>query len=453
MRPETDSLLDTIAALATPAGRSALAVVRLSGGETRRILAAVAGREKPFSPRRATLVTLRDVSGDALDRGLVTFFPAPGSYTGEDVAEFSVHGSPAVAGRLLAALLAAGARLARPGEFTQRAFHHGKMDLLRAEAVSDLIEARTGAGARLSARRLSGALSARLSGVREDLFSAAARLSATIDFSEDVGEAVAPAVLAELSSAADSLAALSATYETGRLLSAGCRVAILGRPNAGKSTLFNALAGSARAIVTEVPGTTRDTLEAIVDVKGIPVAIVDTAGLRQTEDLVESIGVERARREGETADSILYVFDASEGWIEEDRAAAASFDGVPVAIVANKMDRLGDSSLTGPPGATLLCGLAPDAGERLSALLAMRLAAGVETETASEVLGSLRQRELVDRARQGAAAALKALQEGVSPEYAATHLHAALDALADVFGETTSEDVLQRIFSTFCIGK
>lgn len=453
MRPETDFLLDTIAALATPAGRSALAVVRLSGSETRRILAAVAGREKPFSPRRATLVTLRDDSGEALDHGLVTFFPAPGSYTGEDVAELSVHGSPAVAGRLLAALLSAGARLARPGEFTERAFHHGKMDLLRAEAVSDLIEARTGAAARLSARRLSGALSARLAGVREDLISAAARLSATIDFSEDVGEAVAPAVLAELASAVDSLAALSATYETGRLLSAGCRVAILGRPNAGKSTLFNALAGSARAIVTEVPGTTRDTLEAVVDVKGIPVAIVDTAGLHQTEDLVERIGVERARREGETADSILYVFDASEGWSEEDSAAVASFDGVPVAIVANKMDRLGGSSLTTPFGATPLWGLAPDAGKRLSALLAARLAAGVETETASEVLGSLRQRELVDRSRQGAEAALTALQEGVSPEYAATHLHAALDALADVFGETTSEEVLRRIFSTFCIGK
>jgi tRNA modification GTPase len=453
MRPETDFLLDTIAALATPAGRSALAVVRLSGRETRRILAAVAGREKPFSPRRATLVTLRDDSGEALDRGLVTFFPEPGSYTGEDVAELSVHGSPAVAGRLLAALLCAGARLARPGEFTERAFHHGKMDLLRAEAVSDLIEARTGAAVRLSARRLSGALSARLSGVREDLLSAAARLSATIDFSEDVGEAVAPAVLAELASAVDRLAALGATYETGRLLSAGCRVAILGRPNAGKSTLFNALAGSARAIVTEVPGTTRDTLEAIVDVKGIPVAIVDTAGLRQTEDLVERIGVERARREGETADAILYVFDASQGWGEEDRAAVASFDGAPVAIVANKMDRMGSSSLTGPPGAMPLCGLAPDAGERLSALLAARLAAGVETETASEVLGSLRQRELVDRSRQGAEAALTALQEGVSPEYAVTHLHTALDALADVFGETTSEDVLQRIFSTFCIGK
>lgn len=453
MRPSTDFLLDTIAAQATPAGRSALALLRLSGPETGRILAAVTGMEKPFAPRRATLVTFRADSGEVLDRGLLTFFPAPGSYTGEDVGELSVHGSPAVAARLLKALLCAGARLARPGEFTERAFHHGKMDLLRAEAVSDLIEARTGAAARASARRLEGALSARLSAVREDLLTAAARLCAAVDFSEDVGEAVPPAVLAQLSCALETLSRLSATYETGRLLSAGCRVAILGRPNAGKSTLFNALAGSARAIVTDVPGTTRDTLEAGVDVKGIPVAIVDTAGLRETEDIVERIGVARARREGETADAILYVFDAAEGWTEQDAAALASFDGAPVAVVANKIDRLGSAPFSGPPGATALCGLAPEAGETLSGLLAARLAAGLETESASEVLGSLRQRELVDRAREGAAGALTALEEGVSPEYAATHLHAALDALSDVFGETTSEHVLQRIFSTFCIGK
>ena len=201
MRPASDSLLDTIAALATPAGRSALAVLRLSGPATDRIIRAVTGRAKPLAPRRATLVALRDRAGEALDRGLVTFFPAPASYTGEDVAELSIHGSPAVAGRLLETLLAAGARSARPGEFTERAFHHGKMDLLRAEAVADLIEARTEAAARASERRLAGALSERLSAVREDLLSAAARLSAAIDFSEDVGEGVPSSLLEQISSA------------------------------------------------------------------------------------------------------------------------------------------------------------------------------------------------------------------------------------------------------------
>ncbi len=458
MLPYSESFLDTIAALATPPGRSALALVRLSGTETLRILAAVApDLRRPLTPRRAHLAALRDASGEILDRGLVTFFSAPASYTGEDVAEFSIHGSPVVAQRLLMALVGAGARLARPGEFTERAFHFGKVDLVEAEAIRDLIEARTEAAARLSVKRLEGALSARLSAVREDLLATAAHLTATIDFSEDVGEAVHPSVAARLSSAVAALSALAQTYETGRLLTAGCRVAILGRPNVGKSTLFNALLGSARAIVTEIPGTTRDTLEAAVDVCGIPVEIVDTAGLRETEDSVEKIGVERARREGEKADAILYVFDISQGFQEEDRAAVAAFNGTPVMVVANKTDRLPAAGETAnpsfPSAATPLCGLLPDAGEKLHALLSRTVASDLQTEVTSEVLGSLRQRDLVLRCRDAAAQALCALKEGVSPEYAATHVHAALDAVADLCGETTSEDVLQRIFSTFCIGK
>jgi len=314
MRPRTDSLLDTIAALATPAGRSALAVVRVSGRRTQEILSAVApGLPESLIARHPYLASLADVSGDALDRGLVTFFAAPASATGEDVAEFSVHGSPIVIGRLLKALVCAGARLARPGEFTERAFLLGKVDLLEAQAVSDLIEARTETAARFSARRLEGRLSRRLTRLREDLLSAAAGLAATIDFAEDVGESLEQETLRLLSSAADDLTRLSASYETGRLLWAGCRVAILGRPNAGKSTLFNALVGSARAIVTDVPGTTRDTLEGAIDVAGIPIELVDTAGLRETEDPVEKIGVARAREAGRGSDAVLYVIDAGQG--------------------------------------------------------------------------------------------------------------------------------------------
>ncbi len=225
-----------------------------------------------------------------------------------------MHGSPAVAERLIAAALAAGARAARPGEFTERAFRAGKMDLVRAEAVNELIQSRTEAAARVSAGRLEGALSARLAQVREDLLSAAAGLAAAIDFSEDAGEAVDPSVPARLASARDALDRLAASYRTGRLLASGCRVAILGRPNAGKSTLFNALSGSARAIVTEIPGTTRDALESLVDIGGVPVTLVDTAGLRESTDVVERIGVERAREEGEKADAVLYVYDASVGF-------------------------------------------------------------------------------------------------------------------------------------------
>jgi tRNA modification GTPase len=475
MGAPSDHLLDTIAALATPLGRSAIAIVRLSGDRTREILARVAPElPEPIEPRRPYLVSLCDLEGEAIDRGLATLFAAPASYTGEDVAELSVHGSPIVVERLLRLLAAAGARAARPGEFTERAFRSGKLDLVEAEAIRDLIESRTEAAARVSSARLQGGLSSRLGRAREDLLAAAASLAATIDFAEDVGEDVDPSVPERLAAAGDCFARLAASWDTGRLLSSGCRVAILGRPNAGKSTLFNALLGTERAIVTEVPGTTRDTLHATLDVQGIPVELVDTAGLRDTDDRIERIGVERARDEGQRAAAILYVFDAAAGWIEEDRAAVEELDGKPVAFVANKIDLLGvcPSNLSGgpcgppnprdgspartangPPRALALRGLASDAGAKLRALLEQTIASDVTSDSASEVLGSVRQRDLVERARRATDEALGALGRGVSPEYAATHVDSALAALADVFGETTSEDVLERIFSTFCIGK
>jgi tRNA modification GTPase len=449
------SLDDTIAALATAPGRAALAVLRISGRETRRLLGVVApSLSSSFEARRASLADLVDAAGEPIDRGLVTVFVSPHSYTGEDAAEISVHGAPRVVDRLLKALTAAGARLARPGEFTQRALYNGKMDLIEAESVRELIEARTERASQVSARRLAGALSARLCGVREALLNAAASLTATIDFSEDVGEAVDPAVGRDLLRAAEALAVLSASYETGRLLSSGCRVAILGRPNAGKSTLFNALVGSPRAIVTEIPGTTRDALDATLDVKGIPVTVVDTAGLRPTEDPVEVIGVARAREEAEKADAVLYVLDAAAGVTEDDRAALTGFAGgkKPILLVANKIDRV-PSGACWPEAAAPLCGIASDAAEKLHALLAHRLMESVALDACDEVLGNARQRDLVERARQAAADAAAAISRGDSPEYAATHVDAALAALADVFGETTAEDVLNRIFSTFCIGK
>ena len=456
MRGQTDSWQETIVALATPPGRSAIAVVRLSGPATRSALARVApGLREPIDPRRATLATITDETGDAIDQGLITLFPAPASYTGEDCAEISVHGSPAVVARLLAALNRCGARLARPGEFTERAFLRGKLDLPRAEAVIDLIEARTVAAARRSFHRIEGGLSRRLQGTREDLLTAAAQLDAAIDFSEDVGDAALGEAARRLRTAIDDLERLAATHETGRLLRAGCRAVILGRPNAGKSTLFNALVGSARAIVTEIPGTTRDTLEAGIDVEGIPVTLVDTAGLRETKDVVERLGVERARQEGSIADVVLYVLEAAAGMTDEDHKAIASAGARRVLRVANKIDRATaeQTAAAEDAGAMAICGLAPDAGEKLRGPLAREITAGLDMKASDEVLASLRQRDLVERSRAAAAEGLATLSRGDSPEYAAAQVHDALDAMADLFGETTAEDVLERIFSAFCVGK
>jgi len=453
MRP-TDAFLDTIAAPATPAGRSALAIVRLSGPESAQILARLApALPAPPPERRPRRAALVDPGGSPIDDAVVTFFPASSSPTGEDVVELSLHGSPLAVARLLEAARESGARPARPGEFTERAFRAGKIDLVRAEAVRDLIEARTGAAAKASARRLTGELSGRLEAIRQKLLDVSARLGAAIDFSDDVGDRVDPSAVRFLREAMTELERLAATAKAGRLLSSGCRVAILGLPNAGKSTLYNALVGEERAIVTEIPGTTRDALEAEIDLGGIPVTLVDTAGLRATEERVEAIGVARARAEASRSDAVLYVFDAAEGFRAEDAEALALAADRPVLVVANKADRMADGAGRLPEGALLVCGLSPGAGPLLARRLSETISGGVDTEATAEVLGNLRQADLVLRARTASAGALAALDAGTPLEYAVTHCHEALDALADLVGETTSEDVLERLFSTFCVGK
>jgi tRNA modification GTPase len=452
LRP-SDAFLDTIAALATPAGRSALAVVRISGPESTRILSALASDvSPPIEARRPRRVILAE-DGAPIDEAVVTVLPAASSPTGEDVVEISLHGSPMAVQRLLSAAIAAGARAARPGEFTERAFRAGRIDLVRAEAVRELIEARTPAAALASARRLSGGLSRRIEQVRGKLLSASAALAALIDFSDDVGDDAEGPVRERLSEALSELDRLAATARSGRLLAHGCRAAILGPPNAGKSTLFNAALGRDRAIVTEIAGTTRDTLEAEIDLGGVPVTLVDTAGLRATGDVVESIGVERAREEARRADVVVYVFDAADGLGDGGGEVLALASGAATLLVANKADRLTAPAPPMPEGVSLLCGIAPDAGAAVRRLIAEAVAAGVSTDGSSEMLGSLRQADLVGRARTAAADALAELERGTSPEYAAAHCHAALDALADLVGETTPDDVLASLFSTFCVGK
>lgn len=456
MIPKLSSAGDTIVAPATPPGRSAIALVRISGGQAREIAARIApDLPSPLAERHPVLATVFDAEGAEIDRAVVTLFAGPRSATGEDIVEISLHGGPAVVQRALSAIAAAGARPARPGEFTERAFLHGKLDLVEAEAVRDLIEARTPEAARASARRLAGNLSRRLAGIREDLAYAAALLAATIDFSEDVGEEVPEEAPKRIAAAAAELGRLADTAARGRLLTEGARVVLLGRPNAGKSTLFNALLGSDRAIVTEYPGTTRDTLDAVIDVAGAPVEIVDTAGLRDSPEPVERVGVDRARAAGANADAVLYVYDAGAGWSPDDSLALAALGCPRVLVVANKIDTAANPPREAAPGTAAfpICGISPRAGDRLQEAVASLLGAGPPPDALSDVLGSLRQRDLVVRARAAADAAALGLARGESPEYPAARVDEALAALADLFGETTPEDVLRRVFDSFCIGK
>ena len=424
--------------------------MRVSGGDAgvMAIARAVAGVE--LAPRVATLATFRDAQGAPIDQGLAIAFPAPASYTGETVVEFHGHGSPAALRSLLARCVALGARVAGPGEFTKRAFLNGKLDLAQAESVADLIDAASATAARAAARSLTGAFSREVHAIVDAVTDLRMFTEATLDFPEEDVEFVrasdASRKLARVRSDVERLIARAAT---GARLGAGLSVVLVGRPNVGKSSLMNRLARDDVAIVTDVPGTTRDALEVELDLGGVPVTLVDTAGLRETEDLVESLGVARARAEAERADAILYVYDASAGLSASEEAELAAWTR-PRVVVANKIDRaLGPIAADAEP----LCGLAPDAGDRLRTWLAACVASGVAIDEASEVLGSVRQRDLALRARDAAARARESLTRGESPEYAAALCGEALAALADLVGETTADDVLARVFETFCIGK
>jgi tRNA modification GTPase len=446
--------LDTIFAPATAPGRSALAIVRISGPAAGEVCRRLTGRSPP-APRRAVLRRMHDVqSGEALDEGLILWFPAPASFTGEDVLELQVHGGRAVVAALLDALSAlAGLRPAEPGEFTRRAFLNGRLDLTAVEGLADLIDAETRAQARQALRQLDGALGRLYDGWRQTLLGALARLEAEIDFApeEDVPDDLLDIVRSDVSRLSAEIAAHLADGHRGERLRAGLTIAVVGPPNAGKSSLVNRLARRDVAIVTPLPGTTRDVLEVHLDVAGYPVTLLDTAGLREATDLIEAEGVRRARSRAEQADLRLIMFDGAT-WPDLDPATLSLLDEAAV-IVVNKCDltvlperfsvegrvALPVSCLTGAGIAALLEALA----ERAKRLLA----------TGGE--------PLLTRARHRAAlqAALEALARFSSaPEQSelallAEDLRLATRALGRITGEVAVEDVLDRIFAEFCIGK
>lgn len=439
---------DLIYALATPVG-GAIAVVRLSGTGAKKLLYTVfAGRG---APREMAYGRIVNEAGEPLDQAMAAFFPAPRSYTGEDMAELYLHGGQTTVRRVLA-LLGRHARGARPGEFTERAFLNGKLDLAQAEAVMDLINAGAERSANSALAQLTGRLSERIAAVEAQLLDALSGLEAAIDYPEELEDDVTSALPGVLAAAEAELAALIGAGLSGRVLREGARVALIGRPNAGKSSLLNALAGAERAIVTQFAGTTRDVLEEAVSMDGIPVTLFDTAGIRAADDPVERIGVERARRAAERADLLLLCFDAAAPLSEEDEALLAETAGRSRLAVCCKGDlpALWEAEALSPYGIEALA-VSAETGEGLAALrraIAARIAPAAE----SALVTNARHIEALQRAAASVSDAEKSAG-GTEPELVATDLREALAALGQITGREASADLIERIFSKFCVGK
>jgi len=404
-----------------------------------------------FEPRHATLVTVSSAAS-AIDQAIATYFPAPNSYTGEDVVELSAHGSPVVLEAIVAAAVAAGARLANPGEFTLRAYLHARIDLVQAEAVAELIDAVTPLQARVAFDQLEGTLTSRLRAMDAALLEIIAPLEASLDFPEEGYHFVAPTETAEtLGRLLASLEALLADAKRGRLIREGVTAAIVGRPNVGKSSLFNRLAGAARAIVTDVPGTTRDLLTERVDVGGVPFTIVDTAGRRQLAgDAIEEEGISRARQAGTAADIAILVLDRSAALTDDDRSLLDETAGRPRVIVASKSDLAPEWDAAGCEAIPVSSLTDEGIGDLRAALLH---AGGIEVPRDRAPIANLRHVALLDQARAAIARAAAAAAAKAPEELLLADLHEARGRFDEITGARPQDEVLRVIFERFCIGK
>jgi len=455
--------VDTIVAASTPPGRGGIGIVRLAGP----LAVAIAGRllqlAQPLEHARARFARVLDPESPeakTLDDAIVTAFLAPHSYTGDDLVEIAAHGSPVILEAILRAALAQGARLATAGEFTQRAFLSGRLDLTQAEAVHDLIAAQTLDQARVAAQQMGGAMSRRVAPAKESLLYLIALLEAGMDFASgelDDVDVVPPAQIeAAIIAVITPLEVLAASFRRGQMMRSGASLALVGRPNAGKSSLFNRLLERDRAIVTPLPGTTRDTVEESLALGGVPLRLIDTAGLRLQGDApadeAEAIGITRSHEALADADLVLLIHDATQTMTEEERALAASLEGRPHLLVLNKID-LRDAYGLSSEGASILTSALT--GEGLDTLRTAILRA-LQAEGAiadSGALNNLRQQEAVAATLQALIAAQTANANGLPHELVLLDLHTALRALDSLTGATTTDDILGRIFSTFCIGK
>ena len=460
-------MTDTIVALATPTGRSGIGVIRLSGARALAITRKLAG-DAAFvpEPRSAYLRQLHDpATGNVIDEAIITYFKNPNSFTGEDVVEISCHGSPVLLRQVIDICLAQDARMADPGEFSLRALANGRMNLAEAEAIRDLIDAQTTASARQAIRQLQGEFSQQLQPLKDDLLDVIVVLESALEFVEDdLPEIQADGIKANLAHIAEESAKLAATFQAGRLIRDGLRVALVGRPNVGKSSLFNALLGSDRAIVTEIAGTTRDQIHERFTINGIPISLIDTAGLRETTDIVESIGVERSRATIADADLVIVMLDASEKIGDEDREIVASVGELNHLIALNKIDLLSNepnsesremfhSAFSVSHSAFLT--VSAKTGQGLDELreAIIRPFAPQDITNSGFLVTDARHYDLLVRATIEIEQSLGQMEQKLSEEIVLIGLHNALRYLGQITGETTTEDMLTRIFATFCIGK
>jgi tRNA modification GTPase len=442
---------DTIAAIATPPGQGAIALLRMSGPEALRIARVIFSR--PITaPRLQIFGRVLGADRAAIDEVLLTLFRAPHSYTGEDTIEISCHGGLLVTRKVLERLLEAGARSAEPGEFSQRAFLNGKMDLTQAEAVMDLISAQTDLALRAAHEQLSGRLGRALLALREDLISVIAHVEAHIDFpEEDIDPETGGALIARMGAIRGAVDRLISTADQGRILREGVRTVICGPPNVGKSSLLNALLGFDRAIVSDIAGTTRDTIEEVINLRGIPMRLIDTAGVRESDDFIEREGVARAQTQIARAELVLEVCDASTPR-SNDGMASLIPEGTHHLRLLNKIDLGEHQDWSGVEGVRLSC-LTQEGMEALTDAVFSKLG-GVGAQWGADLVAiNARHLRCLSRASADLEAARQRLVEGESPEFSAFDLRSALNAIGEIIGKTDVEEILGEIFSRFCIGK
>lgn len=449
---------DTIVALITPPGRSGIGVIRLSGSSALDITRKITG-DQSFQPepRKAVLKEVYEFESDSLiDETVITYFKSPQSFTGEDVIEISSHGSPVILRQIIDLCLKKNARQARAGEFSLRALANGRMNLSQAEAIRDLIDAQTVASARQAVRQLRGEFSNQLQPLKDKLLNVIVILESTLEFVEDdLPEFQSEKIKQTLFEIADNLGKTAATFRAGRLLREGLKITLAGRPNVGKSSLFNALIGHERAIVTDIAGTTRDSLHEAVSINGIPISLSDTAGLRETVDTVEKIGVERTKRVMADADLVIVVLDGSEALNEQDKQVLSETDDLSRVIVINKSDLEVSFLDFKDLHNSKIVSVSAKTGEGLEELeqAIVEPFALQEIESQGFLVSDARHHDLLLRSKAEIENSINLLENKISEEIVLIGLHNAMIYLGDITGETTTEHMLTRIFSTFCIGK